>query len=101
MICLRCGQCCKTYMVVIVDDPEKGLVEDNLVGYKGDSRCQHLQGDEPGGHSCAVHDYPWYKETPCFQHDQIGQPGAECRLGRFLLDNPTLEDFNRKREKAP
>ena len=98
MICLRCGQCCKTYAVVIVDDPEKGIEEDNLIEYMGDGRCPHLLGDEPGKHSCAVHDRPWYKETPCALHEQIGHPDAECRVGRFLLDNPTLEDFRRKRE---
>jgi len=89
MICLRCGYCCKTSMVVIVDDPAKGIVEGNLqpVGFGGSERCKHLVGDKPGEHACAVHNEPWYDETPCFRHGQIERsPQDECRMGRYILD---------------
>lgn len=86
MICLRCGHCCTNCMVVIVDDPEKGLKEDNLIGHLGDSPCKHLLGDGPGNHSCAIHHYRWYKKTPCYSHGQIEQsPNCNCRLGEFIL----------------
>ena len=87
MKCLRCGYCCKAYMVVIVDDPEKGISEDNLKARKGDDSCQHLKGDKPGEYSCAIHDYPWYKKTPCYTHGQIEHDeNDECRLGRWILN---------------
>ena len=86
MKCLRCGQCCKTHMVVIVDDPEKGIREDNLKARMGEEPCQHLKGNKPGEYSCVIHSYPWYKKTPCFSHGQIEQEDSECRMGRWILD---------------
>ncbi len=68
MVCVKCGYCCHKYAVVIIDDPEKGLVEENLIIHKGDGPCKHLRGDKPGEYSCAVHDYPWYNRTPCFSY---------------------------------
>lgn len=87
MICLRCGYCCKKYAVIIVDDPDKGIREDNLIPYMGDSRCKHLVGDKPGEYSCTIHDKPWYKETPCFDFGQIeSDPGFPCRIGVKVLE---------------
>lgn len=86
MICLRCGICCITHMVVIVDDPALGPVEDNLIGRMGGDRCKHLRGEKPGEMSCAIHDEPWYHETPCAQHGQIElSPDSPCRLGAYAL----------------
>ena len=85
MICLKCGYCCINHMVVIVDDPEKGIVEDNLVARKGGEPCQHLQGNKPGKYSCAVHNKEWYKETPCFEYTQIEQGNTNCRMGEYIL----------------
>lgn len=81
MICLRCGKCCLEYSVFVIDDPERGLVEDNLIMQNGSERCKHLQGDEPGKYSCAIHDHPVYQKTPCFQFDQVGRPDSSCRIG--------------------
>lgn len=95
MICLRCGYCCIKYMVVIVDDPDKGIVEnrhgiisdDNLLIHEGDGPCKHLEGNKPGEYSCKVHDRKWYKKTPCFSHGQIEEnENCECRLGRYILN---------------
>ena len=85
MICFRCGHCCKGYMVVIVDDPEKGIAEDNLIARDGTEPCKHLLGDKPGEYSCALHNYPWYKKTPCFQHGQIENGNTNCRIGEHIL----------------
>jgi len=88
MKCLRCGYCCKNYSVVIVDDPEIGITEDNLILHNGDGRpCKHLLGDKTGEYSCAVHDCPWYKETPCYMHGQIELKNTNCRLGEYILKN--------------
>ncbi len=80
---LRCGYCCYKYAVIIVDDPKKGVNEDNLIPHLGDGPCKHLQGDGPGDYDCALHDYPWYKETPCYAHTQIGK--GPCRMGKHIL----------------
>lgn len=87
MICLRSGYCCKTMMVVIVDDPAKGLIESNLKFHDGTSPCQHLLGDQPGEYSCAIHDEEWYDQTPCFSHGQIEQTNSPYRLGNHILKN--------------
>ena len=87
MICLRCGYCCKNYIVGIVDDLEKGPVSENLTVNKGDGTpCKHLTGDKPGNYSCLAHNYSWYKETPCFSHGQQEfSKNTPCRMGEFIL----------------
>jgi len=86
VICLRCGYCCIRYDVIIVDNPDLGIVDGNLIHKPGDERCKHLRGDKPGEYSCAVHEYPWYKETPCFQFTQIEAENSACRVGQYVLD---------------
>lgn len=86
MICLRCGYCCKNYLVPIVDDPDKGIAEDNIIGHIGDGTpCKHLKGDTPGEYSCAIHDKDFYCETPCFEHTQIERENSNCRMGEHIL----------------
>ena len=86
MKCLRCGWCCKNLAVVIVDDPAKGPVEGNLIVHEGlGVPCKHLRGDKPGEYSCALHDEPWYEETPCFQHTQVEVGDQPCRTGTYML----------------
>lgn len=89
MRCLRCGYCCRNHAVIIVDGPEKGIQEDNLVFQPGNGvTCKHLRGDKPGEYACAVHNEPWYKETPCFSHGQIERSKDDpCRMGEFVLKN--------------
>ena len=80
MICLKCGWCCKNLMVMVVDDPEKGLVPGNIIYHPGNGEnCKHLLDDN----ACAVHDCKWYPDTPCAQFDQVG--GGECRIGQYVL----------------
>ena len=80
MACLRCGYCCFRYCVVIVDDPDKGFCEENLTLHTGTSGtpCKHLVGNSPGEFSCALHDKPFYKDTPCYQHNL---DVSRCLLG--------------------
>jgi len=86
MICKRCGYCCIHYTVVIVDKPELGLRDDNLIAKPSGVRCKHLVGTVPGKMFCALHDKPWYKKTPCFSHGQIEEnKDTPCRLGVFIL----------------
>jgi hypothetical protein len=95
MICLRCGYCCIQYDVIIVDDPDIGPPDDtpfvkdfsaNLKHKPTGERCQHLTGEACGEYACAIHDRPWYKETPCYQHGQIERSkDTPCRMGKHLM----------------
>ncbi len=92
MICLRCGYCCTSYLVVIVDDPEKGIQLDNLISHLGGGPCKHLLGKKEGEYSCSIHDFPWYKETPCCDFSQIEtSPDCECRIGRRIMDKKRID----------
>jgi len=77
------------YIVVIVDDPAKGIVDGNLIVHEGNGTpCKHLRGDKPGEYSCSVHDEPWFKDTPCHDFAQIEEsPDRPCRVGNYLLNN--------------
>jgi hypothetical protein len=83
MQCLRCGYCCKNMAVAIVDDPDLDPVEGNIVFHAGGGK--HLRGDGPGKYLCAVHDKPWYPETPCFGHRQFEFADSPCRMGQHIL----------------
>lgn len=96
MICLRCGHCCFQYAVVIVDDPKKGIVDTNFrIKSEPGERCPHIRGNKPGKYSCAIHNEPWYCETPCASHGQTERsPNTPCRLGKFLLNSEESKNEN-------
>jgi len=88
MKCIRCGYCCIKYVVVIVDNPDLGIIESNLIVKDSGVRCKHLIGEKAGEYSCAIHDREWYKETPCFAFGQVETSvGTVCRMGEFFLKN--------------
>lgn len=86
MKCLRCGYCCINYDVIIVDNADVGPIKGNLKHKPTGKKCQHLKRNEHGGYFCMLHDYPWYKETPCFAHSQIERGNTECRMGAYILN---------------
>ncbi len=90
MDCLRCGYCCIESAIIIVDNPELGPIEGNLV-IKKDGACKHLVGDKPGEYACAIHDYTWYTETPCFAHGQIERGNTDCRMGVYILTKTGIQ----------
>jgi hypothetical protein len=86
MVCLRCGTCCISHEVIIVDDPAKGIRKGNLIPKHTGDKCKHLVGVRPGEFSCGIHHYKWYKKTPCAHHGQIeAAPDRPCRLGAYVL----------------
>lgn len=87
MKCLRCGYCCLNHLVVVVADPEKGITEDNclVINSINGLKCPHLRGNSPGNYICAIHDYPWYEDTPCFEHAQFEYKDTKCRIGEHQL----------------
>lgn len=87
MICLRSGHCCKAFDVIIVDDPDLGILEENLIHKPSGQKCKHLLGSVKGKYACALHDRSYYKETPCFAFTQIESGSKNCRLGEYHLRN--------------
>lgn len=86
MRCFRCGYCCTTLLAVIVVDPEIGPEPNNLKGINMlEESCPHLRGDKPGEYSCAIHDKPWFSETPCAEY-QSHNGDQPCRVGDFLVN---------------
>jgi len=86
MKCLRSGWCCHHLDVIIVDDPEKGIKDGNLIHKPYGQRCKHLGGKNPGEFFCKIHNKKWFKETPCHAYDQIGAVDAPCRTGKHMID---------------
>ena len=92
MRCLNCGLCCIQFDVVIVNPKyaSEGIVFEELPEYgliikPGNSPCPHLywEGDES---RCMVHNYTWYKRTPCYDFSQIeSSPKDFCRLGEYSI----------------
>ena len=89
MKCLRCGYCCVESCVVIVDDPAKGIITSNLIAKDSGVGCKHLTFRGKTA-VCKLHNYKWYKETPCFKHKQIEMQNSNCRIGEYMLKNTTL-----------
>ena len=91
MKCLRCGSCCITYDVIIVNNPDLRITEDNLIAKHTGDKCPHLKGNVSGEYSCMVHNRIWYKKTPCFAHGQIEQSVDDpCRTGNYIMNRPYL-----------
>jgi hypothetical protein len=87
MKCIRCGYCCIHYDVIIVADPKLGIQEDNIHHKPSGVKCPHLTGDVPGEYTCAVHNEPWYKETPCYDFGQIEESENDiCRIGKYFME---------------
>ena len=89
MICLRCGYCCIAYDVMIISPkyicPDLDLfspeIEHMFIHKKYNEVCPHLRWDGDKV-VCAIHDYKWYKDTPCAQYGQAEpSPDTPCRIG--------------------
>lgn len=92
MKCLRSGYCCIQYEVIILIDPDLGLVETNLEAKHTGEICRHLGGGKAGEHFCKIHEHPIYKETPCFAYGQTEMSvDTPCRVGEMLLKPENLE----------
>lgn len=94
MICVNCGLCCYDYPVGIIkkefinfnvkttsDFPEEAI-DIKL----GNTPCPHIFWKDHKS-QCAVHDKPWYKQTPCFDFGQIEEsPDCVCRIGEWIME---------------
>lgn len=90
MKCLRCGYCCLHYIVAIIVDPGLGPVKGNVRGINcAKEYCPHLCTGEPGKFRCAVHDEPWFPDSPCGEFGQVeNSPDTLCRMGAFIMSDP-------------
>ena len=88
MKCLRCGYCCMNLSVIVVDDPQEGIIDGNLIPHNGENtKCKHLAGEKPGEYTCNIHNEEWYNETPCYSHGQIeANTKCNCRMGQYILE---------------
>lgn len=84
MICLRSGYCCVHLDVMIVDNPTKGISEDNIVHKPSGVKCKHLKFNGTKA-ECSIHDEEWYNETPCYEYTQIEVENSNCRLGEYWI----------------
>ena len=91
MICTHCGICCIDYLVIVIK-PEyicetieefNNLTEEAFMGKKDFQPCPHLTW-EHGLSRCAIHDYDWYKLTPCYEFTQTEDSNCICRLGEWV-----------------
>lgn len=94
--CLRCGYCCIDTFVVIVDDPKKGIEENNLIALNTkEKKCPHFIGNEPGKYACAVHEMEWYVDTPCYRYN--AHKKGPCLMGRYLLEKKERDNAENKK----
>ena len=63
---------------------------------KGDGRCPHLSFNGTTA-SCAVHDKPWFKKSPCFAYgnadidpDFASKKGRPCAVGALIQSRGLL-----------
>jgi len=97
MKCLRCGRCCFYMVVVIAPEAVKPdldvyhLKEEDVICLDGSETCPHLSfvNDEA---VCAIHDYDWFKDTPCgsFTQEVESNSDSVCRIGQFMRKNPDV-----------
>jgi hypothetical protein len=62
------------------------VTKSSLMHKPSGQKCPHLVFNE-GVASCLIHDKPFYKRTPCFNHSQIeASPNDDCRIGAGIRD---------------
>jgi hypothetical protein len=90
MVCLRCGYCCFGYDVIIVDPKVitktfklHSDLSEELIHKPCNQFCPHQTWDKDTS-ICKLHQFKWYKQTPCFQHSQLEAKNTNCRLGEYL-----------------
>lgn len=89
MKCLRCGYCCFNYDVIIMIDLKKKIEQGNVELKRRKERCRHITGNVVGQYSCLIHDSKYYGQTPCFDHGQIEESDSDCRMGKWILSDPS------------
>ena len=103
--CKRSGYCCYAYDVIIaIEEPDLQL---GLYHKPSNCVCPHLGFDSARDAVCAVHDKPWYPQTPChsFNNPDIDPDAfqkAGCRVGPYTRaqEGGCLAEFVKARSKG-
>ena len=94
MICLRCGRCCSfpvgvvkpEYVDVFTLDADSKDLDKWTMWKSQDMICPHMTWD--GNIAiCAIHDRPWFPDTPCGRHGQFELRNEKCRTGEWIKKN--------------
>lgn len=99
MKCLHCGYCCIMLDVIIIkpeyiDESVDFENQDIYIHKPYNVKCPHLF-EKDNKYYCKIHEYDWYKETPCYSHTQIEQGNKVCRMGKYLLQDKQKDLYNR------
>lgn len=104
MDCQRSGNCCYTMDVIIMADRPNGL---RAVMKPGGKLCPHLSHDDDGKASCAVHDRPEYKFSPCWIYgnpdvdpDFGSMRGRPCGVGQMIRDRGGMPSLMPERSET-
>ena len=72
----------------------KELKDDGFLHKPTDVICPHAEIKDNKLY-CKVHNYKWYKNTPCYDFTQIElNDQCKCRMGDYINYNPTRFNFN-------
>lgn len=92
MKCLRCGYCCIELSVIIIDPKYTSedihlfdLPEEAFIHKPSSKICPHLE-IKNNMVKCKIHEFKWYKETPCYQYSQIEYRDSICRIGQAIKE---------------
>lgn len=92
MKCVRCGYCCYQYDVIIIKPefcvPEFKMseVKEFMVMHKkSGEKCPHLYFDGDIA-VCKLHNFKWYKQTPCYTHNTEINNHLDCLLGTKVMN---------------
>ena len=94
MKCVRCGYCCISSAVIIIDPEFKDsfekiddFIDEHFTFKESGVVCPHLIMDDIIT-TCSIHDKKYYKDTPCYSHSQIeSNVDDKCRMGKYITEN--------------
>ena len=95
LICLRCGHCCKNNELFIIDKPNIGLRDDNIILKKEGERCKHLLGSKPGNYICMLYNETYFDNMPCIAVKGFNTDESDiCPIGKEVIVNLLIENIN-------
>lgn len=100
MLCIKCAHCCYWFNNAIVKpqyidiiQTEADITEEKITIKYEKTFCPYLI-KEKGQFSCTVHNYPWFKFTPCFKFIQIEEDDqTNCRIGDWYFNDPQGKEY--------
>ena len=99
MKCLRCSYCCTMYDVIIIapnrvtvnlDLTDESVYMHKPTGFK----CPHLTFVDGKAH-CRIHQFSWFKDSPCDQFTQVENGDTNCRIGEYMLNKKNADIYKK------